>query len=67
MKKLKVLQIHMCRNLHDLSVLPEIAPNLQRLLTTTSSRIDATAGILDHPKLEEALIDGTFVVGESKW
>jgi len=67
MKKLKVLQIHRCRNLHDLSVLPEIAPNLQRLLTTTSSRIDVTAGILDHPKLEEALIDGTFVVGESKW
>ena len=65
MKKLKVLEIHRCRNLHDLSALPRIAPNLQRLLTTTSSRIDATAGVLDHPKLKEALIDGTFVVGGS--
>jgi hypothetical protein len=63
MKKLKVLQIHRCRNLSDLSDLPRIAPNLQRLLTTTSSRIDATTGVLDHPKLKEALIDGTFVVG----
>lgn len=64
MKKLKELQIHRCRNLEDLSALPRIAPNLQKLLTTTSSRIDATAGILDHPKLKMALIDGKFVVGD---
>lgn len=66
MKKLKVLQIHRCRNLSDLSELPRIAPNLKRLLTTTSSKIDATAGVLDHPKLQEALIDGTFVVGDGE-
>lgn len=62
MKDLKVLEIHRCRNLHDLSDLPRIAPNLQELLTTTSSKIDATAGVLDHPNLHEALIDGKFVV-----
>lgn len=63
MKKLKVLQIHRCRNLQDLSELPRIAPNLCELLTTTSSKIDATKGVLDHPKLATALIDGKFVVG----
>ncbi|MCA9267260.1 MAG: hypothetical protein KDA41_02260 [Planctomycetales bacterium] len=64
MKKLKELQFHRCRNLQDLSALPRIAPNLRRLLTTTSSKIDATNGVVDHPKLKEALIDGTFVVGK---
>lgn len=64
MKKLKVFEIHRCRNLEDLSALPRIAPNLQKLLTTTSSKIDATAGVLDHPKLKMALIDGRFVVGD---
>lgn len=63
MKKLKVMKIHNCRNLRDLAALPHVAPNLRELLTTTSSRIDATAGVLDHPKLKEALIDGKFVVG----
>ncbi len=66
LKKLKVLQFHRCRNLQDLSALPRIAPNLQELLTTTSSKIDATAGVLDHPKLKTALIDGKFVVGDSE-
>lgn len=64
MKKLKVLQILRCRNLRDLSALPHIAPNLQELLTTTSSKIDATQGVLDHPRLKQALIDGKFVVGK---
>lgn len=64
MTKLRVLQLHRCRNLHDLSALPHIAPNLQELLTTTSSKIDATAGVLDHPKLKKAIIDGKFVVGQ---
>lgn len=63
MKKLKELQLHRCRNLADLSALPRIAPNLTKLLTTTSSKIDATAGVVDHPKLKMALIDGNFVVG----
>ncbi len=63
LKKLKRLEFHRCRNLSDLSLLPEIAPNLETLLTTTSSKIDATAGVLDHPKLKTALISGKFVVG----
>jgi hypothetical protein len=58
LKKLKELQFHRCRNLTDLSALPRIAPNLEKLLVTTSSRIDPTAGILDHPKLKMALING---------
>ena len=62
MKKLKELQIHRCRNLSDLSALPAIAPKLQKLLTTTSSRIDASAGVLDHPSLKMALIDGKNVL-----
>ncbi len=60
--KLKELQIHRCRNLADLSALPRIAPNLRKLLTTTSSRIDTSAGILDHPALETALIDGKHII-----
>lgn len=65
LKKLKELQIHRCRNLTDLSELPRIAPNLRKLLTTTSSKLDVTSGVTDHPKLEMALIDGNWVVGES--
>lgn len=64
LKKLKTLELHRCRNLKDLTALPRIAPNLQKLLTTNSSNIDATAGVLDHPKLKMALIDGEFVVGD---
>lgn len=63
MKQLQVLQIHRCRNLQDLSALPRIAPNLQELLTTTSSKLDATAGVLDHPSLKKALVDGKDVIG----
>lgn len=63
MKKLKELQFHRCRNLSDLSALPRIAPNLQKLLTTTSSKIDRTTGVLEHPKLKMALFDGEFVIG----
>lgn len=62
MKKLKELQIHRCRNLSDLSALPAIAPKLQKLLTTTSSRIDPSTGVLDHPSLKVALIDGKHVM-----
>ena len=66
MKKLKTLEIHRCRNLKDLSLLPRVAPNLLELLTTTSSKIDATAGVLDHPKLKAALISGKFAVGTTR-
>jgi hypothetical protein len=62
LKHLKELQIHRCRNLADLSALPEIAPNLRHLLTTTSSRLDLTAGVLDHPTLRTARIDGREMI-----
>lgn len=58
LKHLEELQFHRCRNLTDLSALPRIAPNLRHLLTTTSSKINPTAGILDHPTLRTARIDG---------
>jgi len=58
LKNLTELQIHRCRNLSDLTALPRIAPNLRHLLATTSSKLAAKAGILDHPKLETARIDG---------
>lgn len=63
MKKLKYLEIHRCRNLVDLSELPRIAPNLTELLTTNSSRLDVSSGVVEHPKLKSALIDGRHVVG----
>lgn len=63
MENLKVFEIHRCRNLQDLSELPRIAPNLCELRTTNSSKINATAGVLDHPSLKRALVDGNFVVG----
>jgi len=62
LKRLQMLQIHRCRNIRDLSALPRIAPNLRRLLVTTSSRIDPSAGIIDHPTLKSALIDGRELV-----
>ena len=65
LKKLKELQIHRCRNLTNLSDLPRVAPNLRKLLATSCSKLDATSGVIDHPRLQMALIDGKFVVGDS--
>lgn len=58
MKRLKRLEIHRCRNLADLSALPRIAPNLQVLLATTSKQLVIDDGVLDHPTLQSAWIDG---------
>jgi hypothetical protein len=58
LNELTELQIHRCRNLANLSALPHIAPNLRHLLATTSSRLVPEAGVLDHPKLQTARIDG---------
>lgn len=58
LKNLTELEIHRCRNLADLSALPRIAPNLRHLLATTSSRLLAQVGVLDHPMLQTARIDG---------
>ena len=66
LKKLTELQIHRCRNLADLSALPRIAPQLQRLLATTSSRLVPKAGVLDHPTLQTARIDGVELLADDK-
>lgn len=62
MQHLKELQIHRSRNMSDLSELPRIAPALETLVTTTSSKIDPTAGVLDHPTLKLALVDGRRII-----
>ena len=62
LKNLTELQIHRCSNIADLSALPRIAPNLRHLLATTSSRLAPKAGVLDHPKLETARIDGKELI-----
>ncbi|MFT5527836.1 MAG: hypothetical protein ACI9G1_004989 [Pirellulaceae bacterium] len=58
MPKLRELQIHRCRNLVDMTVLPEIAPNLEKLLSSESPRIQVTTGIQDHPTLTTAWVGG---------
>lgn len=58
LERLTMLQLHRCRNLTDLSLLPRIAPNLRELRITTSARAEPTTGIADHPTLQTALIDG---------
>lgn len=58
LEKLTELQIHRCKNIADLSALPHVAPNLQCLLATTSPRLVHKAGVLDHPKLKTARING---------
>ena len=58
---LRELEIYRCRNLRDLSLLPVIAPNLERLAIETSKRVDPVAGVADHPALQHAYINGTIV------
>lgn len=62
MPELEVLGFHRCRNLIDLSALPRIAPNLRTVFTTTCSKIEAGPGILDHPTLTRAAINGKVVL-----
>lgn len=60
------LQIHRCRNLRDISLLPVLAPNLTKLIITTSSNVIPAAGVLDHPALKCALIDGRQLIAQSQ-
>lgn len=62
LQRLTHLEVHRCRNLADLAELPRIAPNLQHFLATSSSRLIPTAGIVDHPKLKTARIEGKEVL-----
>jgi hypothetical protein len=61
LNQLKELDIYRCRNLHDLSALPEIAPNLERVAVQTCSRVEPTGGVANHPSLRHACINGTIV------
>lgn len=61
--KLRELGIHRCRNMEDLSLLPTIAPNLKKLIVTTSKRVTDFTGIEGHPSLELAIIDGNRIKG----
>lgn len=61
--KLRELGIHRSRNMENLSMLPFIAPNLKKLIVTTSKRVIDFTGIQDHPSLELAIIDGKRIRG----
>lgn len=61
--ELRELGIHRSRNMEDLSLLPRFAPNLKKLIVTTSNRITCFAGIEDHPSLELAIVNGNRIKG----
>jgi hypothetical protein len=62
--KLKYLQIHRCRNLETIETLPQIAPNLERLLVATSGRVSVAADVLKQlPKLQRAYVNGKLLFG----
>ena len=61
--KLRELGIHRCRNIEDLSLLPHIAPNLEKLIVTTSKRLTQFDGIIDHPNLGLAIVNGALIRG----
>jgi len=62
LNRLRELQIHRCSNLRDLSALRTIAPNLEYLATSTSKQIEPTTGVVDHPSLQRAYINGNVIV-----
>ncbi len=61
--QLKELQIHRGRDIADLSMLPTFAPRLKKLIVTTCKRLKNYEGIVNHPTLELAIVDGTRVRG----
>jgi hypothetical protein len=63
MPKLIELGIHRSRNMEDLSLLPIIAPKLKKLIVTTSKKVTNYEGIVDHPCIELAIVDGNKIRG----
>ncbi|MBI1325130.1 hypothetical protein GC170_18350 [bacterium] len=59
---LKRIEFHYCRNLHDLSELPRIAPNLEALVVSHCRKCDSGAGVVDHPSLLNAFVNGRVVI-----
>ena len=56
--RLRTLEIHRCRNLTSLAGLPAIAPNLERLIITSSGRVTDVDHVREMPRLRVALHDG---------
>jgi len=64
LSKLKYLQIHRCRNLETIEDLPQIAPNLERLLVASSGRVSVAPDVLKQlPKLQRAYVNGKLLFG----
>ncbi len=63
MESLTELQIHRGRNLSDIDRLHVIAPRLRKLIITTCGRLKGYEGLLSHPSLELAIIDGHRIKG----
>ena len=55
---LRKLGIHRCRNLRSLTQLAEIAPSLETLIVTTSSKVDSGSIPLNLNTLQTVVVDG---------
>lgn len=56
--RLRTLEIHRCRNLESLDHLPRIAPNLEKLVVTTSGRLSDYQAIAELASIRLARHDG---------
>jgi hypothetical protein len=59
--KLRRLEFHRCRNLASLDGIDKVAPHLEELIVTTSSRVRATPDFSRMKQLKWAIIDGEKV------
>jgi hypothetical protein len=62
---LRRLEIHRCRNLESLALIPVLFPNLEHLVVSTCRRITEEEGrrtIADLPKLKHAFVQKTKLV-----
>ena len=64
--RLRHLEIHRCRNLTSLNELPRIAPNLEKLVVTTSGRLTDVAALAALPHLRFARHDGRDMVAQAR-
>ena len=63
--RLRQLEIHRCRNLTSLGELPRIAPNLERLVITTSGRLTDHTALAALPQLRLARYDGRELIARA--
>ena len=63
--RLLSLELHRCRNLVSLDVLPRIAPNLERLVVTTCGRLADHGALAELPRLRFARQDGRDLVARA--